>query len=245
MTLTETNKYVDTIQAAIWIVIDTGDMIPTDKELSDMYNAVEHLQVRDVMDEMFAAGDWKCHEERLKSIMGFRYDVRTDSVSYLCSSFKIGDRKSKYADVLKQCYAHSYEIDAYIRHIQRLAGLIMQKIRDVETAMGLLKDKHLSSGKESITEEPDEFKANEKPELDEADIFLRSIFGEHLNDFLNEAKTLKKGSDVARLVNWYVREYNLRKNFWKKGDLNKPLWNALRTKGIETASISTWNNTIK
>ena len=35
------------------------------------------------------------------------------------------------------------------------------------------------------------------------------------------------------------------KNLEKKGDLNKPLWEALQTKGIETASISTWNYTIK
>ena len=78
-----------------------------------------------------------------------------------------------------------------------------------------------------------------------SDILLRGIFGEHLTDFLSEAIQCKKGSDVARLVNWYVRKYNLRENLGKKGDLNKPLWEALQTKGIETASISTWNNTIK
>lgn len=226
------------------MVIDAGDMIPTDNELSDMYNAVEHLQARDVMDEMFAAGDWKCHEERLNPIMEFKYDVRTDSVSYLCSSFKIGDRKSKYADKLKQCYAHNYEIDAYIRHIQRLAGLIMQKIRDVETAMGLLKDKHLSSGKESVTEEPDSVMANdEQLELDETDIFLRGLFGKHLDDFLREAGKQKKGSDVARLVKWYVREYKLKLD--NSCSLGKPLWEALNSKGIISIQISAWNNAIK
>lgn len=81
--------------------------------------------------------------------------------------------------------------------------------------------------------------------LDADDMLLRRIFRKHLTDFLSEARKCKKGSDVARLVNWYVREYNLRENLEKKGDLNKPLWEALQTKGIETASISTWNNTIK
>ena len=81
--------------------------------------------------------------------------------------------------------------------------------------------------------------------LDADDMLLRRIFGKHLTDFLSEARKYKKGSDVARLVNWYVREYNLRENLEKEGDLNKPLWKALQTKGIETASISTWNNTIK
>lgn len=95
--------------------------------------------------------------------------------------------------------------------------------------------------KESVEQESDSVMDDEQLELDETDIFLRSIFGEHLNDFLNEAKKLKKGSDVARLVNSYVREFRLEKS----ENLNKRLWEALKEKGINTASKSTWNNIIK
>ncbi len=73
------------------------------------------------------------------------------------------------------------------------------------------------------------------------DILLRSIFGEHLSDFMKEALVCKKGSDVAGLVNWYVREYKLKKS----KILNKPLREALNRKGIDTASKATWNNIIR
>ena len=75
---------------------------------------------------------------------------------------------------------------------------------------------------------------------DEHDILLRDIFGEHLDDFLKEARLLKKGAEVARLVNHYVRNYKLEKSI----RLNTPLRNALLAKGINTASKATWNNTI-
>lgn len=84
---------------------------------------------------------------------------------------------------------------------------------------------------------------NPDVDVSEHDIILRDIFGEHLCQFIKEARICKRGSDVARLVNWYVREYHLKPN--TSNAFNKPLWEALQKKGIETASISTWNNIVK
>ena len=82
---------------------------------------------------------------------------------------------------------------------------------------------------------------NDNNKLDEHDILLRSIFGKHLDNFLEEASKLGKGSDVARLVNWYADEYKLNRS----ESLNSPLKNALEAKGIITASKATWNNIIR
>lgn len=96
--------------------------------------------------------------------------------------------------------------------------------------------------KESVEQESDSVMANnEQLELDETDIFLRGLFGKHLDDFLRDAGKQTKGSDVARLVNSYVREFKLEKS----EILNKRLREALKKKGILTASRATWNNIIE
>lgn len=96
--------------------------------------------------------------------------------------------------------------------------------------------------KESVEQELDSVMANdEQLELDETDIFLRGLFGKHLDDFLRDAGKQTKGSDVARLVNSYVREFRLEKS----EILNKRLREALKKKNILTASRATWNNIIE
>ena len=79
---------------------------------------------------------------------------------------------------------------------------------------------------------------NQENANNEHDILLQEIFGEHLNNFLNDARTLKKGSDVARLVKFYIRNMGLKKD----KNFNKPLWEALKSKGIISIQISAWNN---
>ena len=96
--------------------------------------------------------------------------------------------------------------------------------------------------KESVGQESDSVMANdEQLELDETDIFLRGLFGKHLDDFLRDAGKQTKGSDVARLVNSYVSEFRLEKS----EILNKRLREALKKKNILTASRATWNNIIE
>ena len=88
-------------------------------------------------------------------------------------------------------------------------------------------------------------KDDEEGDLTADDILLRTIFGKHLPNFLKEAKLAKTGTGVARIVNNYVREYDLKKNLAKTGDLNKPLWQALSSKGIIKIKNSAWNSAIK
>ena len=74
------------------------------------------------------------------------------------------------------------------------------------------------------------------------DLLLRIFFGEHLTDFLKEAQTRKNGTEVARLVNWYIDKYNLDTGrMYRK----KPLHDALLEKGVIKIKQSAWNNAIK
>lgn len=137
------------------------------------------------------------------------------------------------------------EIEEYAEATNRITSFVRESLRGLKKdleSVGLIVD---CSGDIGCPDNEECAKGEGGNDLDADDMLLRRIFRKHLTDFLSEARKYKKGSEVARLVNWYVREYNLRGNLEKGGDLNKPLWEALKTKGIETASISTWNNTIK
>lgn len=74
------------------------------------------------------------------------------------------------------------------------------------------------------------------------DFLLRTFFGTHLTDFLNESSLCKNGTGVAALVNEYINKYNLDKD---KRNRNKPLHDALFAKGIIKIKISAWNDAIK
>lgn len=74
------------------------------------------------------------------------------------------------------------------------------------------------------------------------DLVLRTLFGKHLDQFLKEARTCKNGTDVARLVNSYIREYKLDEEHWYR---TKPLHDALFNKGIIRIKSSAWNNAIQ
>lgn len=74
------------------------------------------------------------------------------------------------------------------------------------------------------------------------DLLLRTFFGNHLTDFLKEARACKDGTAVARLVNWYINEYGLDNGGQYR---KKPLHDALLAKGVIKIKQSAWNNAIK
>lgn len=157
-----------------------------------------------------------CASKFFNPLLSIRDKLNTDDTSELYDAF--------------QLLVYYAEIQNYIDDIEHQEGL--NQLFDMESSQ--------------TAEIPVEETACPKQEngnndtLDEHDILLRDIFGEHLTKFLDEARALGTGSDVARLVNWYVREYKLEKS----ERLNSPLRKALSSKGIETASKATWNNII-
>lgn len=74
------------------------------------------------------------------------------------------------------------------------------------------------------------------------DLLLRIFFGDHLTDFFREAPKCKDGTKVARLVNWYINEYNLDTDRTYR---KKPLHDALFAKGIIKIGVNGWNKAIK
>lgn len=88
--------------------------------------------------------------------------------------------------------------------------------------------------------------AGENEQQDESvspdDLVLRTLFGKHLDQFLKEARTCKNGTDVARLVNSYIREYKLDEEHRYR---TKPLHDALFNIGIIRIKSSAWNNAIQ
>lgn len=162
--------------------------------------------------------------------------------------------RTKLADPVKMVwFCKQQDNDEYVNSLNEKLYRLFVAMHVAITNFKALLEKEEEKFDESKTQEEDTDKGcsskSNAPEhenstdADESEITLRSIFGEHLNQFLKEARACKKGSDVARLVHWYVREYRLKPD--KTNGFNKPLWEALQKKGIETASISTWNNTIR
>ncbi len=245
MIFTETDKYVDAVMVAIDMVARMGFFVPTDNALDSVFAELDALDARNVLNEILSNPDvgmaFPWYENRFERIKAFSWDVKKGMVTFEGHSFIMENAAKNHEKHLLRHFGDMEKVRSYFSSIYALAGLVQDKINDLKTVMRLLKDKLLLNEKESVMKEPDEVKVSGKPDLDETDIFLRSIFGEHLNDFLNEAKKLKKGSDVARLVNSYVREFRLEKS----ENLNKRLWEALNKKGILTASKSTWNNIIE
>ena len=160
--------------------------------------------------------------------------------------------KSEFGDPQKMAYFFGYrDNDEYVNSLnEKLYRLFVAMHVAVINFKALLEQRDKPEAPKENTDDNKKCAPKPSAPINESDddvsehgIILRDIFGEHLCQFMKEARTCKRGSDVARLVNWYIREYHLKSN--TANAFNKPLWEALRKKGIDTASISTWNNTIK
>lgn len=73
------------------------------------------------------------------------------------------------------------------------------------------------------------------------DYLLKEIFGEYLEEFIELAKQQKKGTEVANIVNSFVKDGKIKKSKL----LFEPLRNSLFNKRIINIKSSTWNGAIK
>lgn len=80
-----------------------------------------------------------------------------------------------------------------------------------------------------------------KNAMNSDDYLLKEIFGEYLEEFIELAKQQKKGTEVANIVNSFVKDGKIKKSKL----LFEPLRNSLFNKRIINIKSSTWNGAIK
>lgn len=166
------------------------------------------------------------NSEIFQQVMTFRYDIEKYADSIIAEINKLHQIHESPNEVSQsQEYEESGDCLREVRRDTESVGLAANCINNTDDGQ---------CGKD-----------DEEGDLTADDILLRTIFGKHLPNFLKEAKLAKTGTGVARIVNNYVREYDLKKNLAKTGDLNKPLWQALSSKGIIKIKNSAWNSAIK
>lgn len=149
MIFTETDKYVDAVMVAIDMVAGMGFFVPTDNALDSVFAELDALDARNVLNEILSNPDvgmaFPWYEDRFARIKSYRWDVKNGMVTFNGHSFRMEDAAKKHEKSLLYHFGDMEKVRCYFSSIYTLAGLIMQKVGDVETLMGLLNEKHLSN----------------------------------------------------------------------------------------------------
>lgn len=218
------------------LLLDSGS--DEDRELAnDIQSRVEGM-----------IADWENIEKEFRTILKKHTEIPTEELE---KYFEGNYTETIFAELMRMLKGYAIGLDWILAQIgidllklQNDGGIYLiesRNIYDYTQFAGTMGIAQRVFNALSQNETPQQ-EYNEISDMTANDLLLRTFFGKHLNDFLKEAQTCKNGTEVARLVNWYINEYKLDTGRTYR---KKPLHDALLEKGVIRIKQSAWNNAIK